>query len=231
MGETVRRHSLGTSTFVAVMGLGAAWIVASSLSFVDLGRGHPFFIEKQPLAHPDLWWATLCVHVPSALLSLPACLLLLSTPVRVRLPRLHRWLGRLTGALVLGAVVPSGVYLALFATGGWAGTAGFWLSGAITFVSMLSSVRYARRKNYPAHRRSALHVVGQLSVAVVSRVLLVCAEAAGLYDEGFYVAALWLPVLGSVLVVNLVSGRVDWSLSKGSRCEQMPAVSRLDAVR
>ncbi|MEZ4256486.1 MAG: DUF2306 domain-containing protein [Polyangiales bacterium] len=232
---TKGRRRLGTwakGLLLAGLGLGAAGIVAMSVSYVELGREHPFFLEKQPLAHPDRWWVALVVHVPSALFSLPACLLLLVNAVRLRFPRFHRWLGRVTGVVILGAVVPSGMYLAWFATGGMAGTLGFWLTGVITFTSMVQSVRHARRRDYRAHRRHGLHVAGQLSVAVVSRVLLVGAEEVGLYDEWVYVAALWLPVLGSVVAVEAICGRLHRFVSrKGTHHEQMATLARLDPVR
>jgi hypothetical protein len=206
-------------------------MIDASSSYLELGKSHPFFLEKLPLAHPTWWWIALSVHVPSALFCLPACLLLLVPRLRTRLPRLHRWLGRVTGALVLCAVVPSGMYLAWFATGGLLGALGFWLTGAITFISMIRSIQTAHRRDYRAHRRLSLHVTGQLSVAVLSRLLLVGAEELGLYDEWVYICALWLPVLGSALFVELAHGRLRWSTWKGSRHEKMVARSQLDLVR
>jgi hypothetical protein len=135
---------------------------------------------------------------------------------------LHRWLGRVTGLVVLGAVFPSGMYLACFATGGMLSTVGFWLTGTITAITMVKSVQSARRKDYRAHRRFALHVSGQLSVAVVSRMLLVGAEELGVYAEWVYVSALWLPVLGSALFVELTRGRLRDLISSRSRWSSLP---------
>jgi uncharacterized membrane protein len=229
--------------FLAVMGLGVGLMVAASTSYLELGKEHPFFLEKLPLTQPNWWWLALCAHVPSALFCLPACLLLLMRPLRVRLPRFHRWLGRVTGLLVLGAVVPSGMYLACFATGGLVSTLGFWLTGAIAAVAMVKSATSARRRDYRTHRRFSLHVTGQLSVAVSSRLLLVGAEELGLYADWVYVSALWLPVLGSVLFVECASGRLRELLSsrrgrvpppankQGSRHENVVVLSQPDPLR
>src|SRR5262245_22980058 len=108
----------GRLGFYALMCAGLWLMLSASTSYLDLGETHPFFLEKLPLARPDWWLFALYAHVPSALLALPACLVLLIARVRVRWPRFHRWLGRVTGLLVLAAVVPSGMYLALFAQGG-----------------------------------------------------------------------------------------------------------------
>ncbi len=233
--------ALGRPAFYGTMALGIWLMLSASASYVELGRSHPFFLEKLPMAQPDLWLGALYLHVPSALLSLPACLLLLSHRVRRRAPVFHRWLGRVTGVLVLLAVVPSGMYLALFAQGGWITTLGFWLTGAIAFVAMIKSIRSARARDMRSHRRFSTHVAAQLAVAVVSRFLLVAAESAGLYAEWVYVAALWLPVIGCAAVAELLTGpglslvrSAEERLtapSKGARHESLVATSRLDAVR
>jgi uncharacterized membrane protein len=223
--------ALGRLVFYGLMAVGL-WLMASaSCSYLELAEAHPFFLEKLPLAHPRLWRSALYVHVPAALLSLPACIVLLVRQVRNRWPRLHRWLGRVTGALILGAVVPTGMYLALFAQGGLITTLGFWLTGTLTFVTMLKSIESARAKNMKAHRRFSAHVAAQLCVAVISRFLLIGAETFGLYDPWAYAAALWIPVLACALVAECATGPRLFSTSKGSRHEKLVPVSGLDALR
>jgi hypothetical protein len=58
------------------------------------------------------------------------------------------------------------------------------------------------------------HVVGQMSVAVVSRALIVCLDVVGLDPDTAYVVALWGPVLAAVAVVELVSLERKFSLLK-----------------
>jgi uncharacterized membrane protein len=222
---------LGRLGFQVLMASGVWLMLSASTSYFELGNAHPFFLEKLPLAHPTLWLTALYVHVPSALFALPACLVLLVRRVRARWPRLHRWLGRVAGALVLFAVVPSGMYLAWFAQGGLVSTLGFSLTGAITFVAMSRSIRAARAGDFRAHRRFSTHVVAQLSVAVFSRFLLVAAEEAELYGEWVYVTALWFPVVACAAVAELSTAARRSSPSKGSRHDQVVAVSRLDPVR
>jgi uncharacterized membrane protein len=221
--------------FYCLMGAGLWLMYSASASYLELGEIHPFFLEKLPLAHPTLWLGALYVHVPTALLALPACMVLLIGRVRSHFPRFHRWLGRITAAVVVFAVVPSGMYLALFAQGGLMSTLGFWLTGLITFVAMVNSVRAARARDMKAHRRFSTHVVAQLAVAVVSRFLLVGAEELGLYSPWVYIAALWVPVLACAVIAEVLTGpRLlpnVFPRSKGVRHEALVAVSHLDAVR
>jgi uncharacterized membrane protein len=222
---------LARVAFYLWMGVGVWLMLSASASYLELGETHPFFLEKLPLARPKLWLGALYVHVPSALFALPACLVLLSQAVRRRWPRFHRWLGRFSALVIVAGVVPSGMYLALFAQGGLVTTLGFWLTGAITFVAMLKSVHSARAGNMKAHRRFSAHVTAQLAVAVVSRFLLMGAELSGIYAEWVYVTALWLPVVGCALVAELATASRPFSPSKGTRHEKLVAIRPVDALR
>src|SRR5258706_10312720 len=98
--------SLPRWLFLALMLVGSALITASSLAYFDFESLPPFVIEKLPVRFESLWLASLRVHVAAALLTFPLCLLLTTRALRRRVAW-HRWLGRLTGALVLFALVPS----------------------------------------------------------------------------------------------------------------------------
>lgn len=175
----------------------------------------PFVLEKLqlPLPHEDLWMLALKVHVVAAAFSLPACLLLSTKLVIKRAPRFHRWLGRLTATGILLALVPSGLYMSLFAKGGLPSTLGFALSGFVVAIGMVQGVRTARARRLVEHRRWALHVLGQLSVAVVSRAMLFAFDAAAVEEQLAYLVSLWLPVVGSLVLVELVTRRRRPSLS------------------
>lgn len=224
-------RTLGRVVFYGLMAVGL-WLMASaSASYLELGDSHPFYLEKLPLAQPTLWLTALYVHVPSALFALPACLVLLSARVRYRFARFHRWLGRITATLIVFAVVPSGMYLAWFAQGGLPSTLGFLLTGLIAWFAMIRSVMSARAGDMKSHRRFSMHVTAQLAVAVFSRFLLVAVEEIGLYSEWAYIAALWVPVVGGVLVSEALAGP-RWSLAlKGSRHEAGALGSTLAPLR
>jgi uncharacterized membrane protein len=194
--------------FLLAMASGSAFITVGSLSYFFGADIHPFVLEKitsGQLASEATWIAALRVHVIAAAFALPACLLLTLRCVSRRLPRFHRWLGRVTGVAVLVALVPSGCYLALWAKGGAPSTAGFLLSGAIAAIAMVRGVRTARARDIVGHRRWMAHVLAQLSVAVTSRAMLIAFDRASVDPERAYIAALWLPVVGSALVAELVT--------------------------
>ncbi len=195
---------------VALLLLGSLVITSGSFAYFDDEVWPEFVIEKLPLATEALeaWWLqALPVHVVAAALALPGCLFLVSQTVIRRFPRLHRYVGRVIGLVVLFALAPSGLFMAFFAKGGAAGTAGFVASGAIVVVAMVMGVVTARRKRFVAHRRHVWHVLAQLSVAVSSRAMLVALDAAGVDAELAYLVSLWLPVVGSALMVEVLLPR------------------------
>jgi hypothetical protein len=190
------------SVWMLGLGMGAVLIGWASRVYFASDELAPFVIEKLPLPHEDLWLAALKVHVVAASFALPACLLL-SWRRMLRFPRVHRWLGRVTGAVILAALVPSGLYLSLHAKGGAPATVGFALSGLIVAFAMAGGVRRARAKDHLGHRRCMLHVLAQLSVAVTSRTLLNLLDAVGIDPGPAYLFALWAPVLAGVGFVEL----------------------------
>lgn len=191
---------------------GCAFIASASLVYFDLQTLPPFAIEKLPVRFENLWLFSLRLHVASALFTFPACLLL-ATRTLQRRRVVHRWLGRITGVALQLALVPTGTVLAFDAKGGWPVTLGFLLSGAIVFGCTIAGTLAARRGDLVRHRHAMQHVLAQMSVAVTSRALLVAADAAGVNADLAYVVALWLPVLGSAAIVELVSLRTrPWEL-------------------
>ena len=183
------------------MWVGSALITASSVAYFDFATLPPFVIEKLPVRFETLWLASLRIHVASASLSFPLCLLLMTRWLQRR-PAWHRTIGRFACGLVLAALVPSGVVVAFDAKGGNVVTAGFLLSAAIVAGGTVLGVLAARQRDLASHRRAMRHVVGQMSVAVASRALIVCFDFVGLDPDIAYIVALWGPVLGAVAVVE-----------------------------
>jgi uncharacterized membrane protein len=192
--------------FLVVMLAGSVFITASSLAYFDFETVPAFVVEKLPVRFESLWLASLRVHVAAASFALPLCLLLTTRSLQRRIAW-HRRLGRISGALVLFALVPSGIVLAFDAKGGAVVTAGFLVSAAIIAGFMVRGVLAARRGDVVLHRRAMRHVVSQMCVAVTSRALLLGLDAMGIDPDFAYVVALWAPVLAGAAVVEFVSLR------------------------
>ncbi len=183
------------------MAIGAALIAVSSLVYLDFDELPPFVIERLPVRFESLWLLSLRAHVFAATVAFPLSIVLMTRALQRRAV-LHRWLGRLASALVLGAVVPSGAVLAFEAKGGAFVTAGFLVSGALVAWFMVEGIRTARRRDLVAHRRAMMHVFAQMSVAVTSRALLLAFDVVGIDPDVAYVVALWGPVTVSAALAE-----------------------------
>jgi len=206
--QRVGRFFVGLPRRVFLFGmlLGSALMTLVSLPYFDFEELPPFVIEKLPLRFEELWLASLRIHVASALVAFPMCLVLMTRWLQRR-AAWHRWLGRIAGVLLIGVMVPSGVILAFDAKGGAVVTTGFLLSALIVGWFSIHGVLAARRRELTAHARAMRHVVGQMSVAVTSRAMIVGLDAAGMDPDVAYVVALWVPVLFTALIAELVSVR------------------------
>lgn len=203
-GRLVRRG------FLLAMMAGALLIGVASLEYFQPDHLAPFVIEKLPVRYEALWRASLKVHVVSALVSFPLCLLLVTRTLR-RHRTWHRWLGRIAGVVVVGALVPSGIVLSFEAKGGAPVALGFLLSAGVVLMGMVAGITAARRGDLRRHARGMRHVVAQLSVAVTSRALLILFHVIGMDPDTAYWVALWLPVLGSAALAEALSSRLRFS--------------------
>src|SRR4030095_2427065 len=88
-----------------VLWLGSLAITVSSIVYFHFDELAPFVIEKLPLPLEDLYLFVLRLHVIAAALSLPGCLILSPKFILTRLPKFHRWCGRLIGIVILLALV------------------------------------------------------------------------------------------------------------------------------
>ncbi len=233
MLQRLLRHPAVRTLAVAALLLGSVLITRGSVAYFNDDEWPEFVVEKLPLAlsdtfagFEDLWLTALQLHVIAAAIALPGCLLLLSRTLLRRARVVHRYLGRVVGVVVLFALVPSGVVLALEAKGGAIVSAGFVLSALIVVVGMVAGIVAARRHHIVAHRRYVLHVLAQLSVAVTSRALLVAFDALSIDEHIAYVVSLWGPVVGSAVVVEIVC-TAHTANQKGKRHETVFARDRV----
>jgi hypothetical protein len=87
-------------------------------------------------------------------------------------------------------------------------------SAAIAAGCTIRGVVAARRRDLVSHGRAMRHVVGQMSVAVVSRALIICFDVVGIDPDIGYIVALWGPVLAAVAIVERAALERTFSLLK-----------------
>ncbi len=110
-------------------------------------------------------------HLASGPVSLSLGLLLISDKFRLRFPAWHRLLGRIQVICVLFLVVPSGMWMALYAMSGAVAAFGFASLAVATGACVALGWRSAIQRRFIDHRRWMLRCFVLLCSAVVIRMI------------------------------------------------------------
>ena len=209
--------------WLAVAGLSAI-VVLNTLPFYSFRADLPFLLEKAAAYRDPVWRVSFYLHITGGLVCLVSPLPLFSRVLLSRARWLHRRLGQLYTGSVLFVVVPTGLYMALYAKGGALGTAGFAANGAVMFYATLLGYRTIRRGQVDAHLRWMIRSYAMVLVALSFRILYIGFFWYGLPDATGYVSALWLSFFINLAGAELLAFRNKRRNSKESSDEQ--AVSR-----
>ena len=130
-------------------------------------------------------------HIASGPVSLIIGMILISKQFRLRLPKWHRFLGRIQVASILLVVAPSGLWMAYYASTGTVAAIGFALLAVLTGLCAALGWRAAVRCRFAVHRRWMLRCFLLLCSAVSLRLLGGLATVCGVQSEWFDPLASW----------------------------------------
>lgn len=110
------------------------------------------FISKkdQILTNKALWIWMIRIHITLAIIALITGPLGVMKAIRVKSIHVHRWNGRVYVLSILFNFIP-GVYVSLFATGGWLSTIGFLILNTLWFATTILGYLYIKRRNMILH--------------------------------------------------------------------------------
>ncbi len=186
---------LSCAATLALCGL----IILNSFPYFTFRRDLSFLEEKGPLVSDPVWRACFYGHVLGGILCLASAPFLFWDRLRVRVPALHRGLGRLYGIVVLGWAGPAGLFLALHAKGGIAGRAAFLVLGLLWWGATARGVQSILAGRPADHRRWMIRSYSLALSAVSFRVFQTALFWAGLPDEPNYILSLWLSLAASLV--------------------------------
>jgi hypothetical protein len=150
-------------------------------------------------------------HILAGPITLVLGLMLLSQRFRARLPAWHRRLGRVQGMLVLGLLVPSGLWMAWYAqaegAAGNVAAAGFAALSIATGACVAMGWRAAVQRRFALHRVWMLRCYLLLCSAVVLRVIGGLSLVTGLESDWRYAATAWASWVAPLAAFELVSAR------------------------
>ena len=120
---------------------------------------------------------------------------------------MHRALGWTYVVSILVGVVPPGLYLAIYARGGFAGRFGFVVLGTALLYTTWRGMELVRRRDFRGHVPWMLRSYAMAASAVSFRVFYLALDALGfdaLDSDGEYVLAIWSSFFVNLLLAECV---------------------------
>jgi hypothetical protein len=145
-------------------------------------------------------------HIVAGPWTLIAGMVLLSNRFRKRYPAWHRYLGRSQAAIVLLMIVPSGIWMAMYAETGAVAGAGFGSLAVATGLCVYRGWRMAVGRKFAEHRRWMLRCYILLCSAVVLRLtagFFIVTDIDGAWIYPMSAWASWLIPLAIFELANL----------------------------
>lgn len=151
-------------------------------------------------------------HLVTGPVTLILGMLLLSDRFRLRFPQWHRRFGRVQAALVLLAVVPSGLWMASRAETGPIAALGFAILAVLTAGSILLGWKTAVRRRFAEHRRWMWRCYLLLCSTVVLRLLSGLATVTGVQAVWYDLLITWASWILPLTAFEFLTRRA-WGVS------------------
>ncbi len=195
--------------FFAVLALGIG-LYPSIYFFIDRKFGL-LNSKSQELLSSAVWNSAFYMHIVLGGLALLIGWMQFSTRLRNRNLRLHRTVGKIYVPSVLLSAV-SGVYIAIFASGGIIPASGFISLGVIWFFTTLSAYTTIRKGQVQQHRNLMIYSYAACFAAVTLRIWLpLLTMTFGDFITAYKIVA-WLCWVPNIVVAYLIvrsSGKVS----------------------
>ena len=195
-------NAMRVASYIAlvVLSLGVAAYAVLTYALLPLGLRLPremrAVFETYPLA--------IYGHVFASAIALTLGPFQFASRLRSRLPRVHRWLGRLylgAGVLVGGL---AGLFMSFHAFGGLLSRLGFALLAAAWLATGLLAYRAIRVRDIAAHRRWMIRNFSLTFAAVTLRIYVPASIASGMAFELAYPVIAWLCWVPNLLLAEML---------------------------
>lgn len=128
--------------------------------------------------------------------------------VKAKTTTLHRFIGHVYTWSTLIIVVPTGLYIALFAKGGTITQIGFIAQGLLAGVFTWLGYQAGRKRNIDAHIKWMMRSYGAVSIVLTFRLLHVVFFHLRLPYQTNYEASQWIGIVLNLLLVELLIERI-----------------------
>jgi len=165
------------------------------------------FLQDRGVYFWDGYHWAFYTHIVAGPWTLIAGMVLLSDRFRRRYPAWHRYLGRSQAAIVLLMIMPSGIWMAMYAETGALAGAGFGSLAIATGLCVYRGWRMAVTRKFAEHRRWMLRCYILLCSAVVLRLTAGIFIVTDIDGDWIYPMSAWASWLVPLAIFELANFR------------------------
>lgn len=147
-------------------------ILEIALKYIQPTFEEAFLLQKRHLMENSVFKAGLAAHGISACLALLCCSFLALIRIENKKPALHRFIGKVALVLIFLVVVPGGLVLSYYASGGVIGKLLFFLLSVYTAYLAYDGLKKIREKKIVLHQLIMTELMTILCSAIILRLLL-----------------------------------------------------------
>ena len=163
-----------------------------------------FLITKQHIIHLDYYRIAFYSHVFSSVIVLLSGAILFSGFVLLKMPKLHRFVGKTYVFLLLLISAPSGMVMAFYANGGWMAQLSFLILTPLWWWFTYQGYRTARQQKFKAHKKWMVRSYALTFSAITLRVAqMILGSFFYLDTEVQYILVSWGSWILNLAVVEL----------------------------
>lgn len=180
-----------------------------SLQYLPYDTDVAFLRIKQDVINIPFYKLAFFTHVYTAVFVLPAGFTQFSVYIRRRLPAVHKYSGWVYAAVVILLAGPSGLYMGIYANGGFISQVSFVLLAALWISFTVIAVVKALQGNYKSHRefliRSFALTVSAITLRAWKYLLVFLFEPRPM---DVYQIVAWLGWIPNIIIAELIIRKI-----------------------
>jgi uncharacterized membrane protein len=179
-------------------------MVKLTLPYLSFRYDVDFLLTKQSVLHMFWWRAAFYVHITSSIIVLLTGLLQFLPAVLKRFPQVHRVLGKVYVFTILACSAPSGLVMAVYASGGFWARLSFALISLLWIIFTWVAFRKAVQRDFRSHTafmyRSFALTLSAITLRSYVWLLPFFSHLHHLHGREMYVLVSWLSWVPNLLV-------------------------------
>jgi uncharacterized membrane protein len=178
-----------------------------STDFNDLWmrRDIDFWMMKKDKVHDEIWAASLYLHVIGSLSAILIGPFQFLPTFRNRFLKTHRLLGKIYISAIMWLGVPTGMYMAFYANGGFWASVGFGILSLLWLFSTYFAYSYIKKQDISAHKNWMIRSYAVTFAAVTLRLWTgILPHDFGLDLHTTIVAAAWLSWIPNLIAAEII---------------------------